>query len=89
VHSREIVVTQEMIAGALGVRRESVTEAAAALQRVGVIRYRRGHISVLERSGLERGVCECYAVVRHEMRRLLDSTPPWSGLQAQQGSSAA
>jgi len=89
VHSREIVVTQEMIAGALGVRRESVTEAAAALQRAGVIRYRRGHISVLERSGLENGVCECYAVVRHEMRRLLDSTPHWPALQVRHSPSVA
>jgi CRP-like cAMP-binding protein len=71
IGSREIVVTQEMIAGALGVRRESVTEAAAALQRADVIHYRRGHISVLERAGLEGRVCECYAVVKHEMRRLL------------------
>jgi CRP-like cAMP-binding protein len=75
VSSRDIVVTQEMIAGALGVRRESVTEAAAALQRAGVIRYRRGHISVLERAALERSVCECYAVVRREMARLLDFHP--------------
>jgi CRP-like cAMP-binding protein len=73
--SREIMVTQEMIAGALGVRRESVTEAAAALQRSGVIRYRRGHISVLERTALERSVCECYAVVRREMSRLLGWGP--------------
>jgi CRP-like cAMP-binding protein len=87
VHSREIIVTQEMIAGALGVRRESVTEAAAALQRIGVIRYRRGHISVLERAGLESGVCECYGVVRQEMRRLLDSTALWPELR--RGPSAA
>ena len=89
VHSREIVVTQEMIAGALGVRRESVTEAAAALQRGGMIRYRRGHISVLERSGLESGACECYAVVRHEMHRLLDTSPPWSALPVARGPDAA
>jgi CRP-like cAMP-binding protein len=70
VLSREIVVTHDMIAGALGVRRESVTSAAGALQRAGVIRYRRGHISVLERSGLESGVCECYVVVKRELTRL-------------------
>jgi hypothetical protein len=64
-----------------------VTEAAAALQRIGVIRYRRGHISVLERAGLESGVCECYGVVRQEMRRLLDSTALWPELR--RGPSAA
>jgi CRP-like cAMP-binding protein len=83
VGSREIVVTQEMIAGALGVRRESVTDAAAALQRAGVIRYRRGHISVLERSGLQTGVCECYSVVKHEMGRL------FSEVQIREGHSEA
>lgn len=82
VLSREIVVTQEMIAGALGVRRESVTEGAAALQRAGVIRYRRGHISVLERTGLETRVCECYAVVKHEMRRLLSEVQSSEALSA-------
>ncbi len=67
----EMVVTQELIAAVLGVRRESVTEAAGALQRAGLIRSRRGHIAVLERSGLERVACECYAVVTAESRRLL------------------
>ena len=71
VPSGEVAVTQEMIAGVLGVRRESVTEAAGSLQRAGVIRYRRGHIAVLERSLLERAACECYAVVTAESRRLL------------------
>ncbi|HXN11186.1 MAG TPA: Crp/Fnr family transcriptional regulator, partial [Steroidobacteraceae bacterium] len=90
VPTREIVVTQEMIAAALGVRRESVTEAAAALQRAGVIRYRRGHISVLERVALERSVCECYAVVRREMRRLLDWNPlsPSLSVRGHAGSAA-
>jgi CRP-like cAMP-binding protein len=69
--SNELVLTQELVAGALGVRREGITEAAGKLQRAGVIRYRRGHISVLERSGLEAGACECYSVVRQEMCRLL------------------
>ena len=73
VPSGEVVVTQEMIAGVLGVRRESVTEAAGSLQRAGVIRYRRGHIAVLDRSRLERAACECYAVVTAESRRLLPS----------------
>ena len=69
--SNELVMTQELIAGALGVRREGITEAAGNLQRDGIIRYRRGHIAVLKRSGLEAGACECYAVVRKEMIRLL------------------
>jgi hypothetical protein len=64
-------MTQELVAGALGVRRESITEAAGNLQRAGVVRYRRGHIAVLDRSGLEAGACECYAVVKKEMARLL------------------
>ena len=69
--SNELILTQELVAGALGVRRESITEAAGSLQRAGVIRYRRGHIAVLERSGLEAGACECYAVVKKELARLL------------------
>jgi CRP-like cAMP-binding protein len=69
--SNELIMTQELIAGALGVRREGITEAAGKLQSAGFIRYRRGHISVLERSGLEARACECYAVVRKELRRLL------------------
>jgi CRP-like cAMP-binding protein len=69
--SNELVVTQDLVAIALGVRRESITEAAGNLQRAGLIRYRRGHIAVLERSGLEAGACECYAVVRKELGRLL------------------
>lgn len=69
--SNELIVTQELVAIALGVRRESITEAAGNLQRAGFIRYRRGHIAVLERSGLEAGACECYAVVRKELVRLL------------------
>ena len=69
--STELVMTQELIANALGVRREGITEAAGNLQRGGLIRYRRGHISVLQRSGLESGSCECYGVVRKELNRLL------------------
>jgi CRP-like cAMP-binding protein len=69
--SNELVMTQELVAGALGVRRESITQAAGNLQRAGIVRYRRGHISVLERLGLEAGACECYAVVKQEMARLL------------------
>jgi CRP-like cAMP-binding protein len=69
--SNELIMTQELIAGALGVRREGITEAAGNLQRAGFIRYRRGHIAVLERSGLEARTCECYAVVKKELGRLL------------------
>jgi len=69
--SNEVVMTQELVAGILGVRRESITEAAGNLQRAGVLSYRRGHIAVLERAGLEAATCECYAVVKQEFRRLL------------------
>jgi CRP-like cAMP-binding protein len=69
--SRELIMTQELVARMLGVRREGITEAAGNLQRAGVIRYRRGHIAVLERSGLESRACECYAVVKKELGRLL------------------
>lgn len=67
----ELVMTQELIANMLGVRREGVTEAALKLQRLGLIRYARGHISVLDRAGLEARVCECYSVVKNEYDRLL------------------
>jgi CRP-like cAMP-binding protein len=67
----ELVMTQELIANMLGVRREGVTEAAVNLQRDGLIRYRRGHITVLDRAGLEQRTCECYAVVKKEYDRLL------------------
>ena len=69
--SRELVMTQELVASMLGVRREGVTAAAGNLQRDGLISYRRGHISLLQRAGLEGRVCECYAVVRKEIDRLL------------------
>jgi CRP-like cAMP-binding protein len=71
VSSRELVMTQELVASMLGVRREGVTEAAGKLKNAGLISYRRGHISVLDRSGLETRVCECYAVVKKEIGRLL------------------
>ena len=67
----ELVMTQELIANMLGVRREGVTEAALRLQKLGFIRYARGHITVLDRPGLEARVCECYAVVKTEYDRLL------------------
>ena len=69
--SNELVMTQELVASMLGVRREGVTEAAGNLQRAGFISYRRGHIAVLDRRGLEKQVCECYAVVKNEMGRLM------------------
>jgi CRP-like cAMP-binding protein len=71
IPARELVMTQELVASMLGVRRESVTEAAGHLQNAGYIRYRRGHIGVLDRTGLERQACECYGVVKKELNRLL------------------
>jgi CRP-like cAMP-binding protein len=67
----ELVMTQELIANMLGVRREGVTEAALKLQKLGLIEYARGHITVIDRPGLEDRVCECYAVVKMEYDRLL------------------
>jgi CRP-like cAMP-binding protein len=67
----DLVMTQELIANMLGVRREGVTEAALSLQRAGLIRYSRGRINVLDRPGLEARTCECYAVVKREYDRLL------------------
>jgi len=69
--SPELTMTQDLIANMLGVRREGVTEAAGKLQKEGVISYRRGHISVLDRPRLEQLSCECYEVVRRETERLL------------------
>jgi CRP-like cAMP-binding protein len=69
--SNELKMTQELIANMLGVRRSGVTEAALKLQSAGLIRYSHGHIEVLDRPGLERHVCECYAVVKREFDRLL------------------
>ncbi|AMC33203.1 Crp/Fnr family transcriptional regulator [Janthinobacterium sp. B9-8] len=71
LESNELIMTQELVANMLGVRRVGVTEAAGNLQRAGYISYRRGHIAVLDRSGLEQQVCECYAVVKKELNRLL------------------
>jgi len=69
--AQEVVMTQELVASMLGVRRESVTDAAGRLQVAGCIRYRRGHIGVLDRAGLEARTCECYGVVKKELDRLL------------------
>jgi CRP-like cAMP-binding protein len=71
LQTNELLMTQELIANMLGVRREGVTEAAGHLQEAGLIQYTRGHITVLDRAGLEKRVCECYAVVKKEIDRLL------------------
>jgi CRP-like cAMP-binding protein len=71
IPSGQFVMTQELVAGMLGVRREGITEAAGRLQHAGLIRNRRGHIAVLERAGLEARACECYPVVKNEFSRLL------------------
>ena len=73
---QELVMTQELIANMLGVRREGVTTAASKLQDAGLIRYARGRIKVLDRPKLEKRVCECYAVVRNEYDRLSHLMPP-------------
>jgi CRP-like cAMP-binding protein len=74
--SNDLATTQELISNMLGVRREGVTEAAGRLQEDGLIRYRRGHITVLDRALLEARACECYAVVKNEYDRLLPPTLP-------------
>jgi CRP-like cAMP-binding protein len=71
LQGNKLVMTQELIANMLGVRREGVTEGAVKLQRAGLIQYARGHITVLDRAGLEKRSCECYEVVRKEYDRLL------------------
>jgi CRP-like cAMP-binding protein len=76
--SNQLVMTQELIANMLGVRREGVTEAAGKLDKLGVIRYARGRITVLDRPKLEQLCCECYAVVKKESDRLLPrAAQPW------------
>ncbi len=71
LRANHLAMTQELIANMLGVRREGVTEAALKLQEAGLISYTRGHITVLNRAGLEKRTCECYAVVKREYDRLL------------------
>jgi CRP-like cAMP-binding protein len=73
LRGNQLVMTQELIANMLGVRREGVTEGALKLQRAGLISYVRGHITVLDRDGLEERTCECYGVVKNEYDRLLPS----------------
>ena len=82
IPSGELVMTQELVARMLGVRREGITEAAGDLQRAGYIRYRRGHIAVLDRAGLEKMACECYSAVKIEFDRLLSAIPQHEGLRA-------
>jgi CRP-like cAMP-binding protein len=74
LQNNELVMTQELIANMLGVRREGVTEGALKLQEAGLIRYARGRITVLDRAGLEKRTCECYEVVKKEYDRLLPQT---------------
>jgi CRP-like cAMP-binding protein len=69
--TNHLVMTQELIANMLGVRREGVTEAALKVQKAGLISYSRGHITIIDRSGLEKRTCECYKVVKEEYVRLL------------------
>jgi CRP-like cAMP-binding protein len=71
LHSNELVMTQDLIANMLGVRREGVTEAAGNVQRAGLIDYNRGRITLIDRQGLEARACECYAVVKNEFDRLV------------------
>jgi len=87
--SNELTMTQELIANMLGVRREGVTEAAGKLQTAGFISYRRGHITVIDRDGLESNVCECYEVVKKEFARLLSDVrqrqaTPFVSIRSQQ-----
>ncbi|CAN5353867.1 Crp/Fnr family transcriptional regulator [soil metagenome] len=82
--SNELTMTQELIANMLGVRREGVTESAGKLQTHGFISYRRGHITVLNRNGLEKHVCECYGVVKKEFARLLSDVKQRQGGAATQ-----
>jgi Mn-dependent DtxR family transcriptional regulator len=76
LQGNQLLMTQELIANMLGVRREGVTEGALKLQTRGLISYSRGRISVLDRAGLERLTCECYAVVKTEYDRLLPTLTP-------------
>jgi hypothetical protein len=85
VSTRELIMTQELVARMLGVRREGITEAAGNLQRAGFIRYRRGHIAVLDRFGLETRVCECYAMVKKELNRLLSDVQYRQGIPTESG----
>ena len=76
LQGNELIMTQELIANMLGVRREGVNEGALKLQQAGLIRYGRGHITVLDRKGLGERSCECYSVVKKEYDRLLPFNMP-------------
>ena len=76
VSGNELIMTQQLIANMLGVRREGVTEAAGKLQAAGLIRYQRGKITMLDRSIMEARVCECYSVVKREFERLMGTALP-------------
>jgi CRP-like cAMP-binding protein len=86
IDSTEVRATQERIALLLGVRREGVTTGAGRLQTAGLIRYGRGRISILDRQGLERRSCECYAVIRQAKERLLGSMPAVASYASASGS---
>jgi len=88
VPSGELVMTQELVASMLGVRREGITEAAGKLREEAIIDYRRGHISVLKRAGLEKLSCECYGVVKVEFDRLMSDLPRVDSLHAMGGAGA-
>ncbi len=83
--TNELTITQELIAGMLGVRREGITEAVGNLQRAGLVSCRRGHITVVNRPGLEALACECYNVVKKEFHRLLFDAGTVKGLPMNQG----
>lgn len=76
VPAGDVVMTQELVGIILGVRRESITQAAGRLQDAGYVRYRRGHLSIVDAVGLQRSACECFGVVRRELQRLLPGTVP-------------
>jgi CRP-like cAMP-binding protein len=78
----ELTMTQELLANMLGVRREGVTESAQKLQAAGVMRYMRGHITVLDRTGLETRACECYSAVKQAYDRLIPATAPGDAARA-------
>jgi CRP-like cAMP-binding protein len=76
VPAGDVVMTQELVGIILGVRRESITQAAGRLQDAGYVRYRRGHLSIVDTAGLQRSACECFGVVQRELRRLLPAAVP-------------
>jgi CRP-like cAMP-binding protein len=88
--TRDLIMTQQLVANMLGVRREGITGAAGDLQQAGFIRYRRGHITILDPVGLESRACECYAVAKKELQRLLsDVQYRQGGVMSDGGSSLA